>query len=100
MAEQDRRVTRRIGPLDIEWPRSIGYYGGIGLAVAAGMFGAPVALSIAAIPFLKVLNPPTASWPPTSSRRCLVAPPNRSAAPARRPSSSRRPTRRAGASGD
>ena len=62
MAEQDRRVTRRIGPLDIAWPRSIGYYGGIGLAVAAGMVGAPVALSVAAIPFLKVLNRPTASW--------------------------------------
>jgi len=61
MAEQDRRVTRRSGPLDSAWPRSIGYYGGIGLAVAAGMVGAPVALSIAAIPFLKVLNCPTAS---------------------------------------
>jgi len=62
MAEQDRRVTRRIGPLDSAWPRSIGYYGGIGLAVAAGMFGVPVALSVAAIPFLKVLNRPTVSW--------------------------------------
>jgi hypothetical protein len=62
MAAQDRRVTRRIGPLDSEWPRSIGYYGGIGLAVAAGMLGVPVALSVAAIPFLKVRNRPTASW--------------------------------------
>src|SRR5437773_735465 len=62
MAEQDRRVTRRIGPLDIAWPRSIGYYGGIGLAVAAGMVGAPVALSVAAIPLLKMLNRPTVSW--------------------------------------
>src|SRR2546429_9311431 len=64
MAEQDRRVTRHIGPLDSDWPRSIGYYGGIGLAGAAGMVGAPVALSVAPIPFLKMLNPPTRAWAP------------------------------------
>src|SRR3989442_13416688 len=64
MPEQDRRVTRRSGPLDSDWLRSIGYYGGIGLAVAAGMVGAPVPLSVAAISFLKALNRPTASWVP------------------------------------
>src|SRR5205823_12744624 len=62
MAEQDRRVTRHIGPLDIGWPGSIGYYGGIGLAVAAGMFGVPVGLSVAAIPFFKGRNGTPAEW--------------------------------------
>src|SRR5207237_10482155 len=62
MAEQDRRVTRRIGPLDSDWPRSIGYYGGIGLAVAAGLVGAPVAVSVAALPVLEVRDRPPAAW--------------------------------------
>lgn len=60
---QDRGLTSRIGPVEVDWPRSIGYYGGIGVAVAAGMMEPPLALFIAAIPFLKMLNRPNASWP-------------------------------------
>jgi hypothetical protein len=62
-APQDRGLVSQIGPLKVDWPRSIGYYGGIGIAVAAGMIEPPLALFIAAIPFLKMLNRPNASQP-------------------------------------
>ena len=62
-APQDRGLVSHIGPVTVDWPRSLGYYGGISLAVAAGMIEPPLALFIAAIPFLKMLNRPTASQP-------------------------------------
>ena len=42
---------------------AIGYYGGIGLALAFEMMEPPLALFIAAIPIFKMLNRPRASWP-------------------------------------
>ena len=42
---------------------AIGYYGGIGLALAFEMMEPPLALFIAALPFLKMLNRPRVSWP-------------------------------------
>jgi hypothetical protein len=32
--EQEQGMTSQIGPIEIDWPRTIGYYGGVGLAVA------------------------------------------------------------------
>ncbi len=63
MTEQDRGLTSRIGPVEVDWPRSIGYFGGVGLATAAGLLSPPVAVFIAAVPFLKMLNRPNASRP-------------------------------------
>ena len=57
-APQDRGLTSQIGPVAIDWPRSVGYFGGIAVAVAVGMVEPPVALFIAAIPFFKMLNRP------------------------------------------
>lgn len=62
-APQDQGLVSHIGPVTVDWPRSIGYYGGIGLAVAAGAIEPPLAIFIAAIPFLKMLNRPTAPKP-------------------------------------
>ena len=62
-APQDRGLVSRIGPVKVDWPRSLGYYGGIGIAVAAGVIDPPLAIFIAAIPFLKMLNRPKASQP-------------------------------------
>ena len=64
--EQDVNVeqlgmTSRIGPLEIDWPRTIGYYGGLGLATAFELIEPPLAIFIAAIPLLKMLNRPGAS---------------------------------------
>lgn len=63
MSEEDRGLTSQIGPVEIDWPRTIGYYGGIGLAVAFELIEPPLALFIAAVPFLKMLNMPQASRP-------------------------------------
>lgn len=60
---QDRGLVSHIGPVKVDWPRSLGYYGGIGLAVAAELIEPPLAIFIAAIPFLKMLNRPKASLP-------------------------------------
>ena len=61
--EQKRGMTSRIGPIEIDWPRTIGYYGGLGLATAFELIEPPLALFIAAIPLLKMLNHPGASRP-------------------------------------
>jgi hypothetical protein len=60
-APQDRGLVSDIGPVTVDWPRSIGYYAGIGIAVALEAIEPPLALFIAAIPFLKMLNRPNAS---------------------------------------
>jgi hypothetical protein len=58
--EEDRGMVTRAGPLVIDWPRSIGYFGAVGLAVAFELIPAPLGAFVAAIPFLKLLKRPTA----------------------------------------
>lgn len=59
--EQDLGMNSRIGPLEIDWPRTIGYYGGVALALSFEIIEPPLALFIAAIPLLKMLNRPGAA---------------------------------------
>lgn len=59
----DRGLVNRIGPVEINWPRAIGYYGGLSLAVGFGMIEPPFGLFIAAVPLFKMLNRPQASRP-------------------------------------
>src|SRR5947207_12386145 len=61
--EQQQAMISRFGPIQIDWPRTIGYYGGIGLATAFELIEPSLALFIAAIPLLKMLNHPGASAP-------------------------------------
>ncbi len=56
--DAEPQLVSRVGPLELDWPRSIGYFGGIGLAVAAGIIDPPLGLFIAAVPFLKMLDLP------------------------------------------
>ena len=56
-------MVSRIGPLEIDWPRSLGFFGGIGLAVGVGLIDPPIGLFIAAVPLLKMLNLPGAPAP-------------------------------------
>lgn len=56
--------TARVGPLELDIPQSIGYFGAIGLAVALGILEPPVGIFIAAIPVFKLLKRRNA--PPTS----------------------------------
>ena len=58
--QEDRGLVSQIGPVTVDWPKSIGYFGGVALAVATGVIEPPLGLFIAAVPFLKR---PNASWP-------------------------------------
>ena len=60
---EDRGLVTRLGPLEIDWPKSLGYYGGIGLAVAFEIIEPPLAVFVAAIPLLKLLKHPRDPWP-------------------------------------
>jgi hypothetical protein len=59
----EQGMVSRLGPLEVDWPRALGYYGGISAAVALGVIEWPVGLFIASIPFFKVIDRPTASFP-------------------------------------
>jgi hypothetical protein len=52
------RLVSRVGPLELDWPRSLGYFGGVGLTVGAGLIEPPLGVFIAAVPFLKMLDLP------------------------------------------
>jgi hypothetical protein len=51
-------LVGRIGPFEIDWPRSLGFFGGVGMAVGIGLIDPPLGLFIAAVPFLKMLDLP------------------------------------------
>ena len=56
-ADRERNaMVSRLGPFEIDWPRSLGYFGAVGLAVGVGLIDPPAALFIAAVPFLKMLD--------------------------------------------
>jgi hypothetical protein len=51
----DAGMVAQIGSLEIDIPRTIGYFGGIGAAVAIGLLEPPLGAFIAAVPFMKML---------------------------------------------
>ncbi|MDQ6831772.1 MAG: hypothetical protein M3008_00105 [Chloroflexota bacterium] len=59
----ERGLTSRVGPVEVSWPRAVGYYGGLALAVGFGMIEPPFGVFIAAVPFFKMLNRPKSSRP-------------------------------------
>ena len=61
--EEDRGLTSQVGPIEVDWPRTAGYYGGLAAAVAFGLIEPPLGIFIAAVPFLKMLNRPNSSLP-------------------------------------
>lgn|SRR5438105_3836134 len=46
----------RYGPIEVDIPRSVGYFGGLWAAVALEIIDPPLALFIAAVPFVKMLS--------------------------------------------
>jgi hypothetical protein len=56
--QHEPEMVSRVGALEIDWPRSLGYFGGTALAVAAGLIEPPLGLFIAAVPFIKMLDLP------------------------------------------
>lgn len=51
-----RGLTSTVGPVEVDWPRSLGYFGAIGAAVGLELISWPVGAFIAAVPFVKMLN--------------------------------------------
>ena len=60
---EETGLVSRVGPLEIDWPKSLGYFGGIGLALAYELIAPPIAIFIAAIPVLKLFKHPGQAWP-------------------------------------
>jgi hypothetical protein len=58
-------VTGQTDHIEIDWPRSIGFFGGLGVAAALELVPLPIAVFVAGVPFLKLLNRPNASTPQT-----------------------------------
>jgi hypothetical protein len=59
-------VTGNLGVHDqlmVDWPRSIGFFGALGVAAALEVVPVSVAVFVAAVPFLKLLDDPGASTP-------------------------------------
>jgi hypothetical protein len=56
MKEDAAGLTGRIGPVEVDWPRTAGYYGGVALAVAFEVIEWPVGVFLGAIPLVKLLN--------------------------------------------
>jgi len=51
---EDTGLITRVGSLEVDWPKSIGYFGGIGIAVACDPISPPIAIFLAAIPLLQL----------------------------------------------
>jgi hypothetical protein len=52
---ENRGLVVRVGPVTVDVPRSLGYFGAVGVATAAGLIDPPLGLFIAAIPVVKML---------------------------------------------
>src|SRR5437588_4178663 len=59
-----RGLTGRVDDhIQVDWPRSIGFFGALGAAVALDLVPIAVAAFVASVPFLKLLNRPGAAKP-------------------------------------
>lgn len=56
--EEDLGLTSQVGLIEINWPKAIGYYGAIGVALGFELIEPPIAIFIAAIPLYKMLSHP------------------------------------------
>jgi hypothetical protein len=56
-------VISRVGPVEIDWPRTLGYYGGVGLALSFGLIEPPLAVFIATIPFMRMIQQSRSPFP-------------------------------------
>jgi len=53
---EEKELVACLGPLAIDVPRTLGYFAGVGAAVAFGLIAPELALFVAAVPFLKLLK--------------------------------------------
>lgn len=62
-ANEEQGMVSRFGPIEVNWPRTIGYYGGIALALSFELIEPPVGIFIASIPLIKMLSRPKLAQP-------------------------------------
>ena len=63
---EEQRVSGQLSEhIVVDWPRSIGFFGALGAAAALELVPLPIAIFVASVPFLKLLNRPDASTPRT-----------------------------------
>src|SRR5579864_4937363 len=62
---EDRDLTTQVDDshIEIDWPRSLGFFGALGAAIALDLVPIPIAAFVAAVPLLKLLNRPDAAAP-------------------------------------
>ena len=57
MASEHRKLLHiQLGPVQMDVPETVGYYGGLAAAVALGLLEPPLAAFIATVPLIKVLT--------------------------------------------
>jgi hypothetical protein len=52
---ENRGLLVSLGPVTVDVPRSLGYFGAVGLATVTGLIEPPLGVFIAAIPVVKML---------------------------------------------
>lgn len=62
MSGRRKSMTASVGPIQVDVPRTAGYYGGIAAAVALGVIDWPVAVFIGGIPLVKLLKGRPMRW--------------------------------------
>jgi hypothetical protein len=64
MTDDNRKLLHvELGPVQIDVPQSVGYFGGIAAAVALGLLEPPLAAFIAVVPLIKILADPGSPIP-------------------------------------
>ena len=61
--QEDQPFVVRLGPIAIDVPRSIGFFGGIAAAIALDLIAPELALFVAAVPLVKLLKRKDATKP-------------------------------------
>src|SRR5947209_18901189 len=72
--QQQQALTSLVGPVEVDWFKMLGYYGGIALAVAAGVIEPPVGIFIGATPIFRMLKHPDAPLPIRALSDTLAGP--------------------------
>jgi hypothetical protein len=53
---EEEEFVSSVGPLKVDWPRTVGYYGAVIAAVSFEVIAPPLGLFIAVVPLLKLLK--------------------------------------------
>ena len=61
--QEEAPFISHVGPIDIDWPRSLGFYGGIALALAFELIAPEIALFVAVVPIVKLFKRKRATRP-------------------------------------